>query len=246
MTMLEPPGDGAPATDAPAVSMQTRTEKKGAREKHREDLRARILDALIALLSEGVEINHDRVAERTGVARRTVYRYFPDHAALMQPLWDQVVASAGPAVSFPASEAAMLESLQSIYTGFDRIAPLATIVRSTPQGRAVRLAQKARRQRAYTAAMADAVKALPEPDQRLATAMLQVLHTTPWLEMRDHWDLTGEEMARVSGWAMRTLLADLRARGGRPLDDEGPVLTSNGIRDDSEKPKGEERSRRRA
>ena len=64
----------------------------------------------------------------------------------------------------------------------------------------MRLAQKAERQASYTAATADAVKDLPRRD-RLATAMLQVLHTTPWLEMKDHWDLTGEQMARVTGWA---------------------------------------------
>jgi hypothetical protein len=52
----------------------------------------------------------------------------------------------------------------------------------------------------------------------LATAMLQVLHTTPRREMRDHWGLDGEQIARACGWAMRTLLKDLREREGRPLD----------------------------
>ena len=63
----------------------------------------------------------------------------------------------------------------------------------------------------------DAVKDLPEEDRTLATAMLQALHTTPWLEMREHWGLDGEQIARASGWAIRTLLADLKARGGKPL-----------------------------
>jgi hypothetical protein len=43
----------------------------------------------------------------------------------------------------------------------------------------MRLAQKAKRQAAYTSALADAVKNLLESNQVLATAMLQVLHTTP-------------------------------------------------------------------
>jgi hypothetical protein len=54
----------------------------------------------------------------------------------------------------------------------------------------------------------------------LAIAMLQVLHTTPWLEMRDHWGLTGQQIARATGWAIRALLADLAARGSLPLDQE--------------------------
>lgn len=194
-----------------------------ARERHKEDVRTRILDSLIALLSEGIDINHDRVAERTGVARRTVYRYFPDHDALMQPLWDRVVNLAGgAAVRFPDSEAELTSSMLSIFQSFDRIAGLATIVRATPQGRAVRLAQKERRRAAYVSATADAVKELPPEDRLLATATLQVLHTTPWLEMRDQWDMNGAQMATACRWAVETLLKDLRARGGKPLSD-GPA-----------------------
>lgn len=194
-----------------------------ARSRHKEEVRSRILDSLIALLSEGIDINHDRVAERAGVARRTVYRYFPDHDALMQPLWNRVVDLAGgAAVRFPENEAELTSTMESIYEAFDRIAGLVTIVRSTPQGRAVRLAQKDRRRAAYEAAAADAVKDLPPADRILATAVLQVLHTTPWLEMRDHWDLDGAQMATACRWAAQTLLKDLRARGGKPLA-EGPA-----------------------
>lgn len=190
----------------------------GLRAQKKDEIRNRIADALIALLTEGrMDISHDLIAEQTGIARRTVYRYFPDRQALLAVASDRVRELAGPRVAFPDSEADLLGTLHDIYTGFDRIAPIATLVRSTPQGRAMRKAQNDQRQASYTAAAADAVKDLPAEDRKLAAAMLQVLHTTPWLEMRDHWDLTGEQIARVTGWAMRTLLADLRSRGGRPL-----------------------------
>lgn len=192
------------------------------RERHKADVRARILVSLMELLSDGVEINHDRVAEHAGVARRTVYRYFPDQAALMQSLWASVTAMAGPMVTFPDSEETMLATVPDIYRGFDAIAPVATVVRTTPQGRQVRLAQKERRQESYIAATADAVEELAPEDQLLATAILQVLHTTPWLEMRDSWDMDGDQIATACGWAMRVLLKDLRARAGRPLA-EGPA-----------------------
>jgi AcrR family transcriptional regulator len=201
-------------TDASAAPPRVRDAKK-------DEVRARITDALIELLSEGVaDLNHDVIAERAGVGRRTVYRYFPDRESLMQSAWDRVTALAGPEVTFPRSEAEMLSSLEPIYTGFDRIAPLATLVRSTPQGRAVRRSQNVRRVASYTAAAAEAVKTLPSGDRKLATAVLQVLHTTPWLEMRDHWGLDGQDMAKAMGWAMRTLLKDLKERGGRPLDED--------------------------
>lgn len=191
----------------------------GQRERNKEEVRTRILDAAIELLADGwAEVNHDAVAERTGISRRTVYRYFDDRQKLLAAASTRVRELAGSRVAFPKQESDLLDT-RSIYEGFDRIAPIATLVRSTPEGRAMRLSQKAERQASYLDATADAVKDLAEPDRTLATAMLQVLHTTPWLEMRDHWDLNGEQIGRVTAWAIRTLLADLRARHGRPLDE---------------------------
>jgi AcrR family transcriptional regulator len=192
----------------------------GVRAQKKDAMRTRITDMLIELLAEGrLDINHDLIADRIGVGRRTVYRYFPDRQALLAGATDRVREMAGPRVTFPSSEEDLLDTLSDIYTGFDRIAPIATLMRSTPQGRAMRKAQNQRRVDAYTAVTADAVKDLSPEDQRLATAMLQVLHTTPWLEMRDHWDLSGDQIATATGWAIRTLLKDLRERGSRPIGD---------------------------
>jgi AcrR family transcriptional regulator len=185
----------------------------GARELKKDETRTRIADALIALLAEGrMDINHDLIAEQAGVARRTVYRYFPAH--------ERVRELAGPRVTYPTQEADLTGDLRAIYTGFDSIAPIVTLVRATPQGRAMRMSTNDERQARYRAASADLVKDLPPEDRDLATAVLQVLHTTPWLEMRDHWGFTGEQIAKATGWAMRTLMADLRARKGRPLDED--------------------------
>jgi len=189
------------------------------RERKKHAVRERILDALIGLMTEGAaDQSHDAVAARAGVGRRTVYRYFPDRESLMEAALLRVRTLAGPQVGLPGSAEEILATLEPIYTGFDRIAPIAIMTRSTPQGRAMRLSQNKARVKSYTAALADAVKALPESDRRLAIAMIQVLHTTPWLEMRDHWGLSGKEIARATGWAIRILLADLKARGSLPLD----------------------------
>lgn len=200
--------------------MSEQPSETGRRAARKDDVRRKVEAALIDAIASGDSdrLSHDSIAAAAGVARRTLYRYYPDRQTLMQAAWGSITARAGPRVTFPSSEAEMLASLPDIYEGFDRIAPLAIVTRSTPQGRAVRLSQRERRVASYTAALADAVAALPPDDRRLATAVVQLLHTTAWLEMHDSWQLTGAEMARACGWAMRTLLADLRARGDRPLD----------------------------
>jgi hypothetical protein len=129
---------------------------------------------------------------------------------------------AGPHVILPRDMDELLATLGPIYAGFDKIAAIATVVRSTPQGRALRLSQNEQRVASYTEAAAEAVADLSPRDQLLATAMLQVLHTTPWLEMRDTWGLGGDDIARATGWAVRTLLADLKRRGGLALDQDPP------------------------
>jgi AcrR family transcriptional regulator len=201
----------------PLASPSTRTAKKN-------EARNRILDSFIELMTEGAaDLSHDAVAERAGVGRRTVYRYFPDRAALMDAALLRVRELAGVRVTYPTSAEELLETLEPIYAGFDTIAPTITMLRTTPQGRQLRLAQNGQRVRSYTAALADAVRELPPEDRKLATAMLQVLHTTPWLEMRDHWGLNGRQIARATGWAVRTLLRDLKRRGGLPLDRDVPA-----------------------
>lgn len=182
--------------------------------------RVKIGDALVGLLADDERVNHDAVAARSGLSRRTVYRYYPDQESLLRALRERVTSLAGPNVRYPQSEAELLSTLPAIYEGFDRIAPVATVIRTTPQGRAARLADREARVAAYTAATADAVKDLPETDRKLAAAMLQFLHTSAWLEMRDQWGLDGSQIARACSWAMRTLLSDLRARGGRPLEQD--------------------------
>jgi AcrR family transcriptional regulator len=195
------------------------------RERQRAQTKELIIKALVDALVDGdlERATHDALAKAVGVSRMTVYRYFPDRDALLQAMWKHGTAQAGPRVKFPENEAELLSTLRDVYEGFDQIAPLATLIRSTPQGRAVRLSEKKRRQDTYRTACADLVKDLPEADQRLATAVLQFLHTSAWLEMRDHWDMTGAEMAKACAWALRTLMRDLRTRNGRALGEADEV-----------------------
>jgi len=202
--------------------MSTEQIETGKRAQKKEEAHLRIVDAVLSQMAEDGELNHDAVAERAGVARRTVYRYFPDREALLSAAWLRMTQLAGPGVAFPTSEADLTDSLGAIHRGFDQNAELQTILRATLRGRAIRLSRREERVASYQAAAAAAVAALPKEDQRLATAMLQVLHTGPWLEMRDQWGLDGASIATACEWAIRVLLQDLRERGARPLS-EGPA-----------------------
>ncbi|CAN5881632.1 hypothetical protein BH18ACT11_BH18ACT11_10910 [soil metagenome] len=54
-------------------------------EAHRREVRDAILDATAALMEEGglLSVTMSRVAERSGIGRATLYKYFPDVEAIM-------------------------------------------------------------------------------------------------------------------------------------------------------------------
>jgi len=196
------------------------------RERMKAQTRELIVDQLVAALAAGEieQASHDQLARRVGISRQTVYRYFPDRDALMQALWARInaeLAAGGGTAGFPRDEASLLAHLAPLFRNYDRIAPLITVAQSTPQGRAMRLSVKDKRSQAFLEATADAAQGLSAEDHRLAAAVLQLLiGGQAWLEMHQQWDLTGDQMARACSWAIRTLLADLHARKGRPLDQD--------------------------
>lgn len=190
------------------------------RDRQKAQTRDLIVDALVDALAAGKldQATHERLARRVGVARQTVYRHFPSSEALMTALWERLNATFS-AQGMPRDEAALVGHLGALYASFDKAAQLVTIAQSTPQGRAMRLSVKERRTRAFRAAAAKATRRLPPEDATLAAAVLQLLHGgQAWIEMRQQWGLAGDQIARACGWAIRTLLADLHARKGRPLE----------------------------
>jgi AcrR family transcriptional regulator len=183
--------------------------------------RGRIDDALLELMAEGERINHDLVAERAGVSRRTVYRYYPDRDALLKALWSRL----SPGLftdKMPWSVPVMLERQVELFEWFDDNAAAMTVAMASAQGRAMRNAMKEERVKSYRHALADETAHLDEPAKTQAIALIQFLNSGfAWREMRDQWDLSGPEIAEACNWAIRTLVAALERGDGpgrRPTD----------------------------
>ena len=209
--------------------------KPSLRDSKRDAVRTAIEDAMLDILAENDEggLTHDRIAARVGIGRRTVYRYFPDRQALMEALWQRLTRLAGPGVGMPHDVDSLTDQLPQLFAAFDSAASAMTVCMSSGQGRAMRAAKTPERRAAYRAALAGPTAGLPEADQVKAVAAIQLLRSGhAWLEMRDQWGLDGQASADAASWAIRVLVADLEARGGRPLAD-GPALSlTQGQRDD--------------
>lgn len=192
------------------------------RERQKAQTRELIVDALVAAMATGdpEELSHDALARRAEVSRQTVYRHFPDREGLMRALWERLNPRFA-AQGLPTDEAALRDLLEPMYRAFDRDADLVTIAQSTPQGRAIRMSVRDKRAAAFRQATAAATEGLSEREAVMAASVIQLLHGgQAWMEMRQQWGLSGEEIARACGWAIGALLADLHARRGRPLEDQ--------------------------
>lgn len=181
----------------------------------RNDTRTRIGQALLELMSQGERLNHDNVAANAGVSRRTVYRNFPDQAALRQEVWT-LLSSQG---KMPTDLHDWLNNgIPRLYRQFDERASEVTVAMASAEGRAMRNSVTPERIAAYRALYSEATAALAEPDRTHAIAALQFIGSGfAWREMRDQWGMDGEAVATTVLWAIRTLLADLKKRDGRPL-----------------------------
>ena len=86
----------------------------------------------------------------------------------------------------------------------------------TALGREARAHRRRERLQAIRTALEEEVGALPEQELRQAEAVLAYLHNMlAYTTLREESGLGGEEIGQALGWAIRTLVADLRSRQRR-------------------------------
>ncbi|MBO9581310.1 MAG: helix-turn-helix transcriptional regulator [Sphingobium sp.] len=195
----------------------TEQARTGKRAENAARIRAAIEDALLETLAEGdpAGVNHDRIAERAGIARRTVYRYFPDRQALLEAGWHKLSRAASPMVAMPKSAKGIMAGMEDLFTGFDRNAEAMTVTMASAEGRAIRNAMTPRRVKAYRAALASETAHLDPHRRDMAIATIQLLNSGfAWREYRDQWKLDGADMAKASRWAVAVLIKALEAGEG--------------------------------
>lgn len=188
--------------------------RSGLRKAQADLTRSRIQEAAASLLDErGAPegITFKAVAERAGVTEMTVYRHFPKREDLLHGLWQHLNASMGQGLGMPESADALLAQHDTLFTGFDRIAPQIVASITTPQGREMRTSLNPSRRKAFTAIVREVAPELDAGKRTAAAAILQLLHSAyAWDSLREHWGLDGKAAGKATKWAIETLLKELR------------------------------------
>jgi AcrR family transcriptional regulator len=176
--------------------------------------RERILSAVAELLDSGQvdELTVPEVAAASGVSLRTIYRYYPTREQLLEAagrwIGDELFKH-----PYPRSLDDTAERFRTEVVHFDDRPGLVRALALSQLGREVRNHRRQERTAAIRRALHEEVGALPEDELRRAEAVLAYLHNMlAYTTMREENGLTGAQIGEALGWAISTLVADLRRR----------------------------------
>ena len=183
------------------------------RERQRAVTRDAIRDAAIEVASEAgfAAMTMDKVAERAGVSASTVYRYFADRdtllAAIMQWNDERVRFSA------PSTADEIAGVYERLMADFDSTRDLIRAIVIARVGQDPAWTGRQERLDTLSALLDDVTDRLEPEEAELGKAVIVYLAGgLAWLTMADESGLDGAQAGRAAGWAIRTLIADLRAR----------------------------------
>lgn len=173
--------------------------------------RERILEGAVALMADGgiVELTIPLVAERAGVAVRTVYRHYPTKEALLEAIVIKVDGEFGPQ-PFLEAGGDVRALAPRLFEHFESNLDLMRAGRQSSAGRAV--FGQTRRSRIASAeqALAPVLDGLPEDERRRAISVVYFLHSSAtYLYFRDTLDLSPEQATEAVHWVVGLVIDDL-------------------------------------
>ena len=187
------------------------------REEQAAATRARIVEALAGLLEtqDVQDISLAEVAQRAGVAERTLYRHFPTKYDLFAAMYQWVAGDPGRVEDLrPSSVEDALGLVRHVYPRYAANPRVIRQMNSWRTGEDLRHERAPARRAQVERAFGDVVKKLPPKKRRRAMAVMHLLTSSDaFLMMHDFWDLDGEEAADAVTWAIRTLADSIRERG---------------------------------
>lgn len=188
------------------------------RQQQVRQLRTAVLEAVIAKLESTApdEVSMADIARSAGISLRTLYRYFPDRASLLQSTGEYLYGSLGVPVEIAGPE----DIARSFVEAARRLAARPRLTRAlirTGAGEVARSAMRRQRVKAIRAALEPATAGLDADFARRATALITHLcSATSWVNVADESGLSDADAQAAVGWGIDALIDTLRGAAQRP------------------------------
>jgi len=200
------------------TNTRTRPYRSELRARQAAETRARILDATMRVMAEGLaSVSVPAVAREAGVSVPTVYRHFATKHDLLAAVYPHLMGRAGLDVPVgPRSMDDLRDGVRAIFEGVDRVASSDDLARAAmvspaaEEARQISMPDRLERSRR----LADSIEPRLSPvDRDRIARLLVVLTTSSSLRMwRDHLGSSVDEAADDVEWVVRSVVAAATAR----------------------------------
>ncbi len=201
------------------TSKKTRTKKKArtyntsVRNKKSEISRQKIIGVYINLLvsRRGQEISLDDLAKKSKVSVRTLFRFFGDKQSLHQEL-DIYLQQYQQAASIKLSQMSYEDYSSYLYKLFDEYEDLFRAYLYTNFGQTSRLILRKKFNKLLFDKLLTQIdrKFTPVQVKRLYLIVL-IVNANIWIDMKDSFSVTGEQMSETIKWAVKTLIKGIQS-----------------------------------
>ncbi len=187
-----------------------------------EQTRVLILDTLAEMAAEdgfeGIIVND--LANRAGIAARTIYRHFPDRESLNDALADRIGELSGWTDGALGHKSDWPAVMQQAFRQFDTQEVASTVAARLNGIRTGTTPESTRRRAAFRGEVRAAYPKLSEEDVESVLAVVLLLGSSrTWLRLKEELGMPGERSGQIMRWVLELVLADLDARGAVPTFD---------------------------
>lgn len=195
-------------TSNPPVSAKKRKYNNSLRAERSNKTQKSIIEALVHLLVErrGGDVQLAEVARRTGIAQRTIFRFFKDKKSLHEAM-DQYL------MSYLQSSGEQMQSLNFVgfaknaFLLFDKHESLTTAYVLSTFGQEARALFRKKLTQAMIAHVAQEKKIeITELRLKRLALITSLVNAKIWFDIRSDFGFSGLEMSEAVEWAMTTLL----------------------------------------
>ena len=186
---------------------------RSARDRQRDSTRTSILDAAMTMVRQepGSTISHEAIADRSGIAARTVYRHFPTRGHLGSALWGRIRDETG--TRWPTTEAEIVPAVRAQFAQFEKHD---AFVRATMFASATadsRSHGAAEGRAAFGRSLAAVSRDLPPAEGKRVIAVCMAIYSAPfWQMLRDRGKLSAVEARAAAAMAIEAVISAARNR----------------------------------
>ena len=156
-------------------------------------------------------VSHEAIADRSGIAARTVYRHFPTRGHLAGALWARMRDETG--TRWPTTEADIAPSVRAQFAQFEKHETFVRASIVAPAMAEYRAHGSAEGRAAFQQSLAAVTRDLSPADSRRLIAVCVAIYSAPfWQMLRDRGKLSAEEARQAAASAFEAVISAAKAR----------------------------------